>query len=1253
MSDAAIKILRESARAQEQIKNCAPAFDDILLFALERRYLGIPEFREIIIDQQQSLDSAFLIERLRTQVRLIKIDEISFDKNEHFHLPGVESVLSSMRDCGYSLVFLVVGEPHKVRIMVGLAQFSTDPALSIDAAIQGYQAAWQGNFPGTQMSRVTDNEARDISYIIGRSTECGVLTGIPSLKRKEESSVFVQGLERLIRVMRGRSYTWTSIADPVQMAQIDSALESVRQLQSDIHHLVKTNLSKGVSSGKTMMLGMFGMMGQGETDGASYSDMTGTSETNTYTESKSENSSHTKSSGTSTNEQYLGGVGTLGAMASGAAIGATVGSIIPGIGNLVGAGVGALVGLAGGVSSLIAGKAVRGGIGALTTGKGTSESSSTTIGTTFSSSESNSLTNSRAFTNTVSNAIAHQMAGGGFGSFGLSWTKTTNVGQELLNRKAAYCEELLQKHEERLQIGSSVGMWNVGHYFCAEDSDSFALGQGVLRSLFAGMDSHFEPPRLIKLPKNFTTTLRQFANLYLSFPNDNLRTLFTVPPPPNATIVANHPLGYFYNGISTPLNTQELAVSTPLARQDVEGITVTSRSAFGVNIGERNPAPSLTIGTVLDRGEVTRQKYHLHLYNLPKHLGVFGLTGSGKTNTVFNILEQLWAKHGIPFLVIEPTKAEYRELVSSKSLKDDLLVISAGIERTDACPLRLNPFHFDPGPDSDLGRVHVLTHIDRLKATFNASFPMYASMPYILEEAILEVYRERGWDIGSSSNRYVDIYNEDFTPYLPTLRDLYHKIEHIVRRKGYWIEQQMNIEAALKARLSSLMVGAKGLMFNCSKSIPSSVLFDRPTIIELKHMGDDDEKSFLMGLLVSRLYEYREATQQYNQENPLRHVLVVEEAHRLLKNTGEGSHNPEVANTKAKAVTTFVDMLAEIRAFGQGVIVVDQVPSRLNPNVIKGTAAKIVHRLLAKDDREMVGNCMGLDEHQIRDIALLETGQSIVHQDRQRQAFLCGIELNKSHEEKLANDPGIATKNFKASIPHILSPLGSVDASPIVASDVDMEDFIFYRALLKSMLAIPFSSLEQSLNVLDNLSPARYVFNNTAWPQEVKPQWLWYYWEQITDENWSFYQGDYSKFLNYRECGWTLLLAWSRPNDIATAHEQFIKATLEYTGAMRLTGGRLGTGNIANVYDQIITRDESIVAMRESLKADRLAHPITIKNVAAAIKLQVQSFLPASPFKPPQSLVTGLEAALIQRLNFDPQISTDICEYLNKLNTEG
>lgn len=1122
MTDAAVKNLKALEKARTDIaKKCHPAFDELLLYSLERRHLDVPEYSDVLLTRPEEFGAPELSDYLAENVRLFQLDEIAFDADEHFHLPGVESVLSSMRDQGHSLLFIVQGTVDTTCVFLGLSKFTADTS-DVRGAIGNYRQIWEANFPGSRIGEPlkADSSNRDemtairVATKIGECTEFGVLTGIPSLKRDEESQLFVQGLERLIRAMRGKTYTWISIADPIPQDAVRDAIVACQQLESDIHHLVKTDLSKATSNGKTVMLGMFGLGGSGNTDGGSHSD----SLSHSHSTSDSTFDSKTTMDGTSTNQNRLEMYqrGASGIEAIGPIIGGAIGTIVPGAGTALGAALG-----------LIGGKIVSGLVnaaGAAITGKngfseGKSHSESTTRGTSHTETDTDTI----GKTDTQSWAHTTQQALGGFGSFGLTWTKTTTVGQELLNRKAEYAEEVLRAYEKRLQEGMALGMWNLGHYFCAADPDTYRQGIGVVNSLFAGMDSTYEPPRAIKVPTDFRDTLRRFQNIYLRFANrpvsrEDVRT--------GRASLKDHPLGFLFNGPATPVNTRELAIATPVATQDVEGVSVSRRPAFGINLNtEFGPATkTLTLGTILDKGNATKQSYRLSQANLTKHLAVFGLTGSGKTNTVHHLLKQLWPKEKekprIPFLVIEPAKAEYRALATMDEFRDDLLVISAGIDRTAACPLRLNPFDFEPGEDTDAKRVHVLTHIDRLKATFNASFPMYASMPYILEEAILEVYRERGWDLGRSENRFIDVYREDFRDYLPTLRDLYWKVSETVRRKGYFQEQQMNIEAALKARLSSLLVGAKGTMLDTPRSLPAKDLFERPVVIELENLGDDDEKAFLMGLLVSRLYEWRKATFENDPSRPLRHVLVVEEAHRLLANVPDTSANQELGNPRGKAVSAFVDMLSEVRAYGEGVVVVDQLPSRVSPNIVKGTGAKIVHRLLATDDRESVGGTMGLTDEQIADMSLLRTGQCVVSQDGDLKAFQVLVENEKVHEMRKGGEASKATEEYRAAnAGFFVSP----------SESIDLEDGVFKDSLYKAMLAI---GIGQDANILSAIRPVRPVGEWTD-----RHDWLSVYWKQICAEIWNAHGGDWCSMLALRKDGAVLL--WGKDDTVEKYRETF------------------------------------------------------------------------------------------------------------------
>ena len=71
----------------------------------------------------------------------------------------------------------------------------------------------------------------------------------------------------------------------------------------------------------------------------------------------------------------------------------------------------------------------------------------------------------------------------------------------------------------------------------------------------------------------------------------------------------------------------------------------------------------------------------------------------------------------------------------------------------------------------------------------------------------------------------------------------------------------------------------------------------------------------------------------------------------------------------------FAGLLAEIRAYGEGLIIAEQIPAKLIPDVIKNTAVKIVHRLPARDDREAVGATMNLSPAQSPYLVTLRPGR--------------------------------------------------------------------------------------------------------------------------------------------------------------------------------------------------------------------------------------------------------------------------------------
>jgi len=155
-------------------------------------------------------------------------------------------------------------------------------------------------------------------------------------------------------------------------------------------------------------------------------------------------------------------------------------------------------------------------------------------------------------------------------------------------------------------------------------------------------------------------------------------------------------------------------------------------------------------------------------------------------------------------------------------------------------------------------------------------------------------------------------------------------------------------------------------------------------VLEIEDVGDDSDKAFLMGTVLIRLAEHLRMANRASPGGPapagLRHLTVIEEAHRLLRRP-ESPGSGGAGGAAAHAVEMFAGLLAEIRAYGEGLVIAEQIPGRLVPDVIKNTAVKITHRLPAADDRDAVGATMNMTPAQNRFLVTLRPGEAAVFTD--------------------------------------------------------------------------------------------------------------------------------------------------------------------------------------------------------------------------------------------------------------------------------
>jgi hypothetical protein len=332
----------------------------------------------------------------------------------------------------------------------------------------------------------------------------------------------------------------------------------------------------------------------------------------------------------------------------------------------------------------------------------------------------------------------------------------------------------------------------------------------------------------------------------------------------------SHPL--FYNPGTSNItvspasvaNSYELAINLGMPKKSINGLPVFEMASFGRNVFETNASnysKKINLGKIYHMGAEENVDVDLDVKSLAMHTFITGSTGSGKSNTVYQLLREL-KRTGISFLVIEPAKGEYKHIFGN----GDANVY--GTNPYYSPLLKINPFKFPEG-------IHVLEHIDRLIEIFNVCWPMYAAMPAVLKDSVERAYVSAGWNLSTSTNKISD-------SLYPTFADVLSELTKVVDESAFSQEVKDNYVGSLATRIKSLTNGIYGRIFD-SNELGDKNLFDDNVIIDLSRVGSVETKSMIMGILVMRLQEYRMTSGVMNAD--LSHVTVLEEAHNLLKRT--------------------------------------------------------------------------------------------------------------------------------------------------------------------------------------------------------------------------------------------------------------------------------------------------------------------------------------------------------------------------------
>ena len=897
-------------------------------------------------------------------IRYFNITKWVTDKKENSleKLVNVYEVLSNER-CNIALVFHRTSSNTKVYLAVVNTENANDN-VNIDNYRRRLLEAIKGNFPG---STVSEEVGRGRIPCLNHQKPYSVAT-VSNLPTTKSEKFISQTIEKLIDGIvpenPSQDYTLILLANPIQnienhklrLSELYSALAPFKKWQTNYTFTesdattsmatfgVNIGASAGIQQGQNQATNQ--NTGQTETTGDSTTDSTG--------ESDGTNTSHTSGSNKGSSDTVGGGVNL--STNSGITIG------IPDVANIsAGTDMGAHVDYnhtwtRGTSVSDTVGKTITKTVGKALT-KTASKAISETLGKTVGATKGINLgTNIGANFARASNVTA-------------SVGKNEGITQFFMNHNIQHALTVLDEQMKRFEKGTALGMWDFAAYVLSEDQNIANNVAHTYLALTQGEESYMSKSS-VNLWRGDMGEKSGDTEEIVNYIRDLRHPIFGL----NPNLLEKDATFYVYPSVITPtvpLSGQELAYSLNFPQKSIPGLPILECTEFGRNIVsydlEEKEEEKIRLGNIFHMNREETVPVELSQNSLSSHVFITGSTGSGKSNTIYQLLAEAKENH-IKFLVVEPAKGEYKHIFGQE---EDVCVYGTNPQLTPL--LKLNPFSFTK-------ETHILEHLDRLIEIFNVCWPMYAAMPAVLKKAVEKSYIDCGWDLIKSVNEFGGIY--------PTFADVAENIKEIIDSSEYDNENKGAYKGSLLTRIESLTNGINGLIFS-QEELSNQQLFDSNVIVDLSRVGSSETKSLIMGILVLKLQEYRMS--QADMNSSLRHLTVLEEAHNLLKRTSTEQVS-ESSNLIGKSVEMLANSIAEMRTYGEGFIIADQAPGLLDLSVIRNTNTKIIMRLPDWSDRELVGKSANLNDDQILELARLPKGVAAVYQNEWIQPVLCKVD---------------------------------------------------------------------------------------------------------------------------------------------------------------------------------------------------------------------------------------------------------------------
>ena len=921
---------------------------------------------------------------VKTCIKLFQMKKLTLKKGEDM-LQKLSTVYHSSMALGCSLAVMVdvPADGAPADIYLGVRQNpgrqsidNRDLAISGDALEKGMKS----NFPGSEVQELHQEEIDALleddngSFGSAQSAIASV-SCVAALrdKSKTEDKAFIQGIERFIDAMDGDAYTALFLAEPVTEETQAGIRNGYEELYSALSPFRKTTWSYTENESHAVMETFCSGTSDTVTDGTSsgFSDEQGRNTEFNFNAGMNQGTTNTIGQSHAVTRLRLPGKRTMVGVAAGAsilALGAVAASaVFPPAGAAIVSAV-STVGAAAVKAGPLFGAAVPMVAGHET--NGIAWSTARSIGKSLGFGMSRGYNTAHTDSSTVERSNAHstneQHSNGTTDTHGTARTQQIEVCNKAV-------EELLTRIDEqikRTKESEDYGCYSCAAYFLSSRPSKALLAANTYRSLMIGEGSSVESGAVnLWQDRASVTAMREYLKRFT-------HPVFA------RQLWENEADSLFYTA-GTLVSGRELPMHLGLPTRSVHGLPIIEHAEFGRNVpDEAMPdEDKMNLGKIYHMGKEEAAGLLLNRQAMASHTFITGSTGTGKSNAVYHLLDEITKNGQTTFLVVEPAKGEYKNVFGNCT---DVQVFGTNPRETPL--LRMNPFAF---PEN----IHILEHIDRLVEIFNACWPMYAAMPAVLKDAIERSYQKVGWDLRNS---------ESEKGVFPTFFDLLDILPGVIEESHYSKDTQSDYVGALCTRVKSLTNGIYGSVLCAEDALTDEALFDRNVIVDLSRVGSMETKSLLMGILVMKLQEYRMCSSGMNSR--LRHVTVLEEAHNLLRKTS-AEQSQEGANLQGKSVEMLANAIAEMRTYGEGFIIADQAPGLLDMSVIRNTNTKIILRLPDEEDRKLVGKSAALKEAQIDELSKLPLGVAAVYQNEWPEAVLCKIEAYPMPENAVYHKP--------------------------------------------------------------------------------------------------------------------------------------------------------------------------------------------------------------------------------------------------------